>query len=455
MGHLLWSLKQIRMRLFESILIIIAIGLGVGALCSVAALLLAFNDTTARQLSEYRLITIRPSTRDRGGLYSLSSDSSPVKLLGRVDDEEITLTLDDMYALATEVPEIKYAFVVQSASLTLADAGPRPSVDYRTREGQARMAEWERANSVYTYFTFPAAFDAQGMQLHFGSLFLQSDIDEGRLVGVVGWDLAKRVFGNSDPVGQQLRLQVGNAPVTVTVIGVFKELKAEVAGVGYSSVFGQSVSRLNDGLFMPYTSFDTMYRSMRRTFYGGAFGTSINEILAMPADNVDPGTALAKVRSYVSTRYGLGLSVSSPIETFRAAAESSRSVAIVIGAFGSVALVIAAINSLNLMIARVLRRTKSFGISAALGLSRPGIFAQFMTECFVVSLIGALIGMGLSVAFTQVFSATVLSGEIAIGVPVEVWLIGIGVAVLCTLVFGLYPALQASRVDVVDALRTA
>lgn len=253
MGHFPWSLKQIRVRLFESILIIVAVGLGVGALCSVAALLLAFNDLTSRQLSEYRLITIRPSTRDRSGLISFSTDASPVKLLGRVGDEEITLTLDDLRALAAEIPEIKYAFAVRSSSLTLAGASPQPSVDFRTREGRERMQEWERANMVNVFFTFAAAFDAQGMELDSGSVFLQSDLDEGRLVGIVGCNLAKRVFGDSKAVGEQLKLQIGDTPVSVTVIGVFKEVEV-VVGSAYSSVFGQGRSRLNDSLFMPYTA---------------------------------------------------------------------------------------------------------------------------------------------------------------------------------------------------------
>jgi ABC-type antimicrobial peptide transport system permease subunit len=204
---------------------------------------------------------------------------------------------------------------------------------------------------------------------------------------------------------------------------------------------------------MPYTALETVYRSIPRAIYSAAAAGSINQIYVIPSDDVDIGTALARLRSYISSKYGPGLSVSSPMETLRASSGVIRRVAIVIAAFGSVALVIAAVNTLNLMIARVLRRTKSFGISAALGLNRRGMFAQFMTECFTVSLFGAAVGMGLTVAFTKIFSATVANGEIAIRVPPEVWLIGVGVAVVATLIFGLYPALQASRIDVVDALR--
>jgi putative ABC transport system permease protein len=455
LGHLLWSLRQIRMRLFESILIIVAIGLGVGALCSVAALLIEYRSVTERQLREVGIIYIREAQRDRIGLVSLGSDSSPVKLIGRVDDKPVTLTVDDIIALETEVPAVKYAFATRYYSFTIAGADPQPSVDFRTQEGQQRLREWQRANSVAVHLTFPSAFAAHGMELHSGSLFMKSDIEEGRLVGVIGWNLARRHFGDSDPIGRSFDLQLGNSPVSITVIGVLKEIKTDATSAlgGYSLAFTATQSSLNDSLFMPYTALETVYRSLPRAAYSAAAIASINQIYVIPSDDVDLGTALARIRSYVSSKYGLGLSVYSPLETLQASSEMIRRVAIVIAAFGSVALVIAAVNTLNLMIARVLRRTKSFGISAALGLSRRGRFAQFMTECFAVSLFGAAIGMGLTVAFTKVLSAFVARGAFAVSVPLEVWLIGVAVAVVATLVFGLYPALQASRIDVVDALR--
>lgn len=456
MGHLLWSLRQIRMRLFESILMIVAIGLGVGALCSVAALLVEYRSLSERQMQELGIIYIRQAQRDRAGLYRISSDSSPVRLLGRVDDRPVDFTIDDIMALETEVSVVKHAFATRYTNFRIAGADPQPSVDFRTREGQERLRDWQRANSVAVHLTFPSALVAQRLELHSGSLFVKSDLDEGRLVGVIGWNLARRHFGDSDPIGRSLNLQYGNVPVSITVIGVLKEIKTESTAAlgGYSVLFTATGSSLNDAVFMPYTALETIRRSTPRSVYSAAALTSIDQIYVIPSDDVDIATALARLRSYVTSKFGTAVSVSSPIETIRTSSAMIRRVAIVIAAFGSVALIIAAVNTLNLMIARVIRRTKSFGISAALGLNRRGMFAQFMTECFVVSLFGAAIGMGLTVAFTKIFSAAVAEGAIAIHVPLEVWLIGIGVAVVATLIFGLYPALQASRIDVVDALRT-
>jgi len=76
--------------LFESLLIIVAIGLGVAALCSVASLFLAINRQLESQMSLAQVIyVVTPSRMDRSGLFGINPDDSPVRLLGRIDDEEV------------------------------------------------------------------------------------------------------------------------------------------------------------------------------------------------------------------------------------------------------------------------------------------------------------------------------------------------------------------------------
>lgn len=450
MNHLVWSLKQIRIRLFESLLIIVAIGLGVAALCSVASLFLAINRQLESQMSLAQVIYVTPSRMDRSGLFGINPDDSPVRLLGRIDDEEVTLTLEDLRLLQTEVPAVKHALAVRWSNPRLADAGTPPSVDARTPEGQMRLREWYEANSVYAVFTFPAALEAEGLALESGSNLAQSDLDQQRLVCVIGKNLARRLFGESNPVGRQLRLVFSRHPVSITVIGVLGEIEADRAyGSDHSVLFSSPRTRLNDSLFLPFTTWDVLQQSGGSTHPDG---TAIDRILVVPRDDVDFEAALSSIRSYVESKYGLGLSVTSPLDNYNL--EGVDSVMVALAAFGSVALMIAAINALNLMIARALRRTKSFGISAALGLSRRGIFIQFLTECLLLSIFGLLIGMAISVAFAKAFTIFITRGAIEVTVPVEIWVLGLAVAIMTTLAFGLYPALEASRTNVVDALRT-
>lgn len=440
------------MRLFESLLIVVAIGLGVAALCSVVSLLLAFNQVMESEMVSARVITIVPAERSMTGLYNIGSDESPVRLLGRVGDERVSLTIEDLRLIESEVPAVAHAVATRQHYPTLADAGIPPSVDLQTPEGQDRLREWHQANSVSTFFTFPASIEAEGLSIESGSNIAQSDIDQQQLVCVIGANLARRLFDQSDPLGQQIDLVFSSHPVSVTVVGVLSEVKSDRAYMGnYSEVFSCLLDDLDDSLFMPFTVYDPLLRSGRFSYLTDS---SIDRVCVLPRDDVDFAAAISSIRSYVESRYGLAMSVTSSFESFLSSRETMNSLTIALGAFGSVALVIAAINSLNLMIARVLRRTKSLGISAALGLSRRRIFMQFLTECFILSLLGTLVGMAICIAFARLFAASVAQGLITINVPIEVWLLGLLVAVVTTLAFGLFPALEASKTDVVDALRT-
>ena len=101
------------MRLFESLLIILAIGLGVAALCSVASLLLTFNQMMESEMSSARIITIESIDRNPLGMYNIGSDESPVRLLGRMDDERVSLTIEDLRLIESEVPAVAHAIAIR------------------------------------------------------------------------------------------------------------------------------------------------------------------------------------------------------------------------------------------------------------------------------------------------------------------------------------------------------
>jgi putative ABC transport system permease protein len=145
--------------------------------------------------------------------------------------------------------------------------------------------------------------------------------------------------------------------------------------------------------------------------------------------------------------------VRSALLEFRESQKQLQRYALLIGILASVGLVIAVINILNLMLARVLKRTKSIGLSMALGSSRQMVFRQFMLEAFTLGIIGSILGILLSFALVEVlkkalgafFAANMLGTRVLLG-------FGLGFAV--SLLFGVYPAYLGSRTNPVDALRT-
>jgi putative ABC transport system permease protein len=125
---------------------------------------------------------------------------------------------------------------------------------------------------------------------------------------------------------------------------------------------------------------------------------------------------------------------------------------IVLGSIAGIALLVGGIGLLSVMLISIGERLYEVGLRKAIGATDFAIFMQFLSESVALSLIGALVGAGGGVAL-----ATALSGFFSSGLPVNLpgLVFAIGVAILLGIVFGTYPALKASRLEPVEALRSA
>ena len=104
------------------------------------------------------------------------------------------------------------------------------------------------------------------------------------------------------------------------------------------------------------------------------------------------------------------------------------------------------------MLARVLRRTKSVGLSMALGSSKRGVFSQFLLEAVVLGLLGAVTGICFTYGLLKLLSKLLYTD---ISLDLISAASGFGLGLLVSLLFGVYPAYQASLINPVDALRNA
>jgi putative ABC transport system permease protein len=128
-----------------------------------------------------------------------------------------------------------------------------------------------------------------------------------------------------------------------------------------------------------------------------------------------------------------------------------RSLAAGILVLASAGLVIASINILNLMLARVLRRTREIGISAALGASRRQIFRQSLAEALVLGISGGALGLPLSFGLVKLMSGIMEGLDVSVGLTGV--LAGALSCIAASVIFGLYPAYLGARVIPADALR--
>ncbi len=173
-------------------------------------------------------------------------------------------------------------------------------------------------------------------------------------------------------------------------------------------------------------------------------------------DNIDNVTEVQEAIN------AMGFRASSDLDYIKSMQETSRSIQYLLGGIGAVSLLVAAIGIANTMMMSIFERTKEIGIFKVLGCPLSNIRAMFLCEAGLIGLIGGLIGLGLSYGLSAVINALTVGGGGMIGgggsstslIPVWLALTGIGVAVGVALVAGISPAIRATKLSPLEAIRS-
>jgi putative ABC transport system permease protein len=276
--------------------------------------------------------------------------------------------------------------------------------------------------------------DIQGLEFEKGRFYNESEANSGSTVIVIGDEIAKQLFENVDPIGKNVRLYGKR----FTVIGV---LKKEGAGL-----FGDS----NDTtVFIPV--------NFVRQLYGDSNTTLTNVIILKPEKGVDmeayKGEISQKLRSYRGLKSG-------EIDNFFINVFSGFTDFIdnILGQMNVVGWIISGFSLLvggfgiaNIMFVSVKERTNLIGIQKSLGAKNRFILFQFLFEAIILSVIGGIIGL-LLVWIISVVLTKVVDFEFVLGIGNV--LLGTGLAALIGLISGILPAIAASKLDPVEAIRT-
>ena len=209
-------------------------------------------------------------------------------------------------------------------------------------------------------------------------------------------------------------------------------------------------SRVNDGLFLPIsTAIRNLYEEE----------PSVN-IIAHVTDPNRMDEAKAQIAEYLRQRHTIEPDASGAYEyDFRmttkkdmlgAQQEAARTFSLLLTALAAVSLVVGGIGIMNVMLVSVTERTREIGVRMAIGARRRDIVAQFLTEAVVISASGGVLGIAAGVLSIPV--AATFNKDIVLFDPRSIPL-ALGVALLTGVVFGLYPALRASRLNPIEALR--
>ena len=261
-----------------------------------------------------------------------------------------------------------------------------------------------------------------------GRDLLELDMAERSRVCVIGSYLADTLFGFQDPIGQTL--SVNGTPLTV--VGVFYQ---KDGGVEES---------MDDAVVVPYT----LNRQMLGT-------DTVSEFTVKVASSTDMTTVMNQVESWcaenVDTNTG-EYTVENGNDAMEAAEDETASLQVVLGGVAAIALLVGGIGIMNIMLVTVTERTREIGIRKAIGAERRSIIAQFLIEAAVICGIGGIIGIVIGCLGTRIAGKFLLQGMVLW--PNQTITIGAFLfSVVLGVLFGLYPAVKASGLQPVEALR--
>jgi len=257
-------------------------------------------------------------------------------------------------------------------------------------------------------------------------------------VVVLGADLATDLFDSADPIGQEVRI----GGDLFTVVGVLAES-------GGSAFFSDDTTA-----YVPLAVAQTRLFNAPR--YRGEL--SVSSISIKVRDGYALESAEQDAEVALRLLHGLGAEDDNDFSIFNQASllaladRVSTTLSTLLGGIGAISLIVGGIGIMNIMLVTVTERTNEIGLRRALGAHDRDILTQFLAEALVLCLLGGLLGVGLSYS-VAVLLTTVPGFEITVTIDLTSVILALGVAAGSAIIFGLYPAMRATRLDPVEALR--
>lgn len=271
----------------------------------------------------------------------------------------------------------------------------------------------------------PTFFSVTGLKLVQGRLFNAQDLSQQAAVAVIEEKSVRSLFGKTDPVGQVV--VTGNMPLQI--IGVVRE----------ENRWGGAGNTLS--LWIPYTSM--MSRVMTQSYF--------SQITLRVRDGVSPPLAEQAVTELLTRRHGSKDFFTYSSDTILTSVKkTTATMTLLVSAIAVISLIVGGVGVMNIMLVSVVERTREIGIRIAVGARQSDILQQFMIEAVMISLVGGLIGVVLSLGIGVLFGLLVSSMKMQFSL-LSLFM-AFSSASLIGVIFGYLPARNAARLDPVDAL---
>jgi len=313
------------------------------------------------------------------------------------------------------------------------------------------------------YGTTPDLQDAARLRIARGRYITDTDVEGREPVCVLGSEVAKQFFKLVEPVGQSIRID----QQVFRIVGVLEPIG--LAGGAGSALVGRD---LNKDVHLPITTAERAFGNTIMRRQSGSFSgeeIELSEIYVTMNDTEEVVIASGRLTRLLDVGHPklTDVQVIVPWELLENAKKALLVWNIMLVAIAAISLLVGGIGIMNIMLASVTERTKEIGIRRALGATRKHIVMQFLVETGSLSALGGLIGIGLGIAVSVGLESLLpwvqrlpllrgaFDGKVTLSPEITWWsivasfLVSAGVG----LVFGIYPAIIASRKDPIVALR--
>lgn len=321
------------------------------------------------------------------------------------------LTLKDVEALINQLSSVRTAAPYNQTTL---------SAVYGTEDTRASVAG-----------TDTRYLDVVDWPIVLGRSFLAAEESAGKAVCIIGETVRQELFGNTDPIGEKIRLK----NVSCDVIGLLK--------VKGASSFGTDQDNI---VLMPIKAFQ------RRVT--GSSDVSLIYVAAAP--NVSTDRALVEIETLMRERRRIGDGEEDDFNVRDMKQLASMLTGItdvltgLLSAVAAVSLLVGGIGIMNIMLVSVTERTREIGIRLAVGATANQVLLQFLVEAIVLSLIGGLVGIFLGLGLAAIASKIMV---IPFSPDPQIVAIAFLFSAAVGVVFGYFPARRAARLDPIEALR--
>jgi ABC-type antimicrobial peptide transport system permease subunit len=300
----------------------------------------------------------------------------------------------------------------------------------------------DRVKSGHVLGTYPSYVEDGGDKLADGRYFTQAETAAAARVCVIGHDMANDLFGETRDYGNPIGKYVKLNGINYLIIGLFEKRKNMFNGA----------PNVDTGFAAPTTTVQLRIMGSKEVFWVEV-QLKKGAVLAQAKDEV---SEVMRKRRSIRNATDDDFQIITPDDFMKI---GNQFINVLVGIFGSIAfmsLLVGGVGIMNIMLVSVTERTREIGLRMALGAGRPMVLTQFLVEAITLTLIGGLIGIAVGFGGASAVAGVLqnMMGENwSAHMPLQ-WLIAaITVSMLVGVIFGTYPALKASQLDPVEAMR--